>query len=584
MSLRLYSLPVGRLRLPYAPLCKAKSDICSEKSDEGAQIVKPCKFASVFLIVLFISALPAAARECPPSVLLAIARAASACMNMGRDTACYGGGTAAATFNPFGGVFEKAGDRVSVETLETLSVTSTPEDVSLAYVYVQSSLANVEQRSVTMLLIGDAEVTNAVPYTVEISVTASGTVNIRREPRQNSDIIGRVGIGERVTAVGRYIAGGWLRVRVPNSEELGWVSLDVVTTEGDINSLSAVDVDTPLYRPFQIFDLSTNEDVFCDGALPSGLLMQTPNRFVDFTINGVQVRLAGTFWLQSSGSLKIVALDGQAEVTANGATRYIPAGSQASVALNGFGDLSEAEPYTLDEVRALPVMALPLRVTIADPLTPEQIAAQTAAYFAPTLSVEATPEVANVTPRCEYVVRGGAALRAGPGRFYEAINDLRPGTVIEPVLEYVDPDGALWWQLPNSNWIAAAAVEQRGECEDIPVTTFVPAPRTNYLSLETCQTSNGPLREGQQVTLEFVPPPWESYNAAIRATQVDPGRITVDTTSLYVNSSAPIKLSTDEDRYIRTFSAQWRATAGTHRIVGARREYIMICELTVPVG
>jgi uncharacterized protein YgiM (DUF1202 family) len=554
-------------------------------------MMKPYKFASVFLIVLFISVLPAAAQQCPASVLLSIARAASACMNMERDTACYGGGSASATFSPQGGALEQPGDRVPVNTLASLSVTSTFDDISLAYLYVQSSLADVEQRSVTMLLVGDAEIINATPYTPELVATASGTLNIRREPAQNSEVIARVGIGEGVVAIGRNIEGGWVRVRVPNSEEFGWVALDVVTTQGDINQLIEVDVDTPFYRPFQIIALSTLEAVFCDGALPSGLLVQTPNpaQFVDFTINGVQVRLAGTFWLQAGGNFRIVALDGQAEVTANGATRFIPAGSQASVALdqNGFlpfGEFSEAEPYTLDDVRALPVMALPLRVTIAEPLTPEQIAAQTAAYFTPTLSVEATPEAVTVSPRCEYEVRGEVALRAGPGRFYEAINNLRSETLIEPVLEYVDPDGGVWWQLPNSNWIAAAGVEQRGECEAIPVTTFVPAPRTNYLSLETCQTSNGPLREGQIVTLEFVPPPWESYNAAIRATQVDPGRITVDTDYLYVYASEPIKLSTDEDRYIRTFSTTWEAAAGTHRIVGARREYIMICELTVPVG
>jgi hypothetical protein len=103
-------------------------------------------------------------------------------------------------------------------------------------------------------------------------------------------------------------------------------------------------------------------------------------------------------------------------------------------------------------------------------------------------------------------------------------------------------------------------------------------------------TSNGPIRAGQWVTLEFLPAPFEGLDAARRAISVDPGRITIDNRDrLYVWASEPILISPydiplEERRYVRVFSAEWGATPGTHRIIGQRLSYILNCDVTVPVG
>ena len=84
------------------------------------------------------------------------------------------------------------------------------------------------------------------------------------------------------------------------------------------------------------------------------------------------------------------------------------------------------------------------------------------------------------------------SLYAGPGLSFEVINTIHQGARVRPILRVTDANGIEWWQLPNSNWVRAAAVEVQGICRDIPVTTYVRPPSYNTLSLETCETTNGP--------------------------------------------------------------------------------------------
>jgi hypothetical protein len=185
------------------------------------------------------------------------------------------------------------------------------------------------------------------------------------------------------------------------------------------------------------------------------------------------------------------------------------------------------------------------------------------------------------------VTLGTSTLWAGPADFYEAINEIGAGQPVSPVLQITDADGAVWWQLGNSNWIRAGEVRQSGECAEIPVTDFVPRQEYNTISLERCETQNGPLRVGQLVTLEFTPPAFENYYDANLALRVDPGEITIDERYQYVRASDPISIGTagtDQERYVRVFSTTWTATGGAHRIISERLSYILSCDITVPYG
>ncbi|MEO1289399.1 MAG: hypothetical protein AAFV93_16675, partial [Chloroflexota bacterium] len=110
----------------------------------------------------------------------------------------------------------------------------------------------------------------------------------------------------------------------------------------------------------------------------------------------------------------------------------------------------------------------------------------------------------------------------------------------------------------------------------------VDAPMSNTLILETCDTTNGPLRSGQWVTIEFIHGSWRTLGEAQNATTIDRGRITVNQQWLWVDAAPPRQVA--EERFYRTFSGSWLAEAGTYRITGGRLTYSVICDVTVPLG
>ncbi|MBZ0286399.1 MAG: hypothetical protein K8I30_02205, partial [Anaerolineae bacterium] len=398
-----------------------------------------------------------------------------------------------------------------------------------------------------------------------------------------------------VIANGRTADGAWLRVQVPDSEEYGWASREVVAAQGNLDELVVVGIETPIYNPFQVMTVSTEDAGLCDGSVPGGLLIQSPNveDQVQMYINSVDVRLSGTAYLDTltADYLTVTLLDGSADIRAGGEDRFVPAGSRALIPIDPeFGQVdgapSPAEPYDINRLTGLPINNLPGRLTIAEALTTEQIAALTAEHMA-AVEAAANVEPVETVERCKRVTVGTATLWAGPAEFYEAINEIAAGRPIYPVLQIADADGAVWWQLQNSNWIQANAVRQSGECDEIPVTDFVPRQQYNTISMERCETQNGPLRVGQVVTIQFTPPAFENYYDARLAVRVDPGQFTIDERYQYVQASDPISIGTagtEQERYVRVFSTTWTATGGAHRIISERLSYILSCDITVPFG
>jgi hypothetical protein len=549
-------------------------------------------FFGALLSLIFV--IPAQAQEpiCPPKILLSLSRSGSACFGLERNEACYGNGAVESVFQGSANrTFMKPGDIVEAAALGSVHVAPLENDISIASLYIQASLTDNEERSVTLLLLGDAEIENKVPPLPEIVITATGALNIRHMPEIDGEIVERLAINKTVIANGRTEESDWLRVKIPNTNDLGWIGADVGRADGDVRTLAVVGIDTPVYRPFQVMTLKTQEYALCDGALNSGLLLQTPNTFtsVDLIMNGIQMKLAATafFQAQPGGNLVVHVLQGQVEMTVNGETRFVPAGARASVAIDEDGSATDtpspAEPYDLAVLSGLPLNSLSVRLMLVDPLTQEGIEAAIAQQAV----IEVTEEpVANpvVVSRCRRQTRRSTTLWAGPGLFYDAVNNLPSGSNVRPVFQTTDADQNIWWQLGNSNWVQASDIVQSGECDPIPVTNVVQTPRTNTLSLETCASRNGPLRVGQEVTIEFIPPPWNNLGEARDAVLVDPGRITVGAQNLRVYASEPIRLGTADDRYLRTFSAVWVATAGTYRIEGNRLHYLPTCTITVPVG
>lgn len=542
------------------------------------------KIVPLLTLILFFAASVNAQAECPANVMLILARAGAVCNQLERNMMCYGNGEVSAAFYEADAPFGQPGDRVALEGIQ--HVRTGDDGWGVTRLEVQASLPDAPQRSVTFSLFGRSALTNHVPPTPMITLVSAGTVNIRSQPALNGEVVTRVGIRGSLVANGRTADGGWLRVIVPDDGAIGWVSVDApISLSANAGQLTIVTTDTPFLRPFQDFSLLTEMDEgLCEGAPRSGMLLQTPNTvdFVDFVANGVPLRVAGTLFLH--GRLTIDVLDGRALVGASEDERFVPTGARVRITLDDAGladgPPTSVEPYDVAALDGLPVNNLGYRFTIPAALDEATIEAQTAAFYAPV--VTPVPPEERMHNMCRRETLRAATLWAGPGRFYEAINEIAAGAAVRPVLAARDANGVVWWQLENSNWIMASAVQTSGPCAEVPFTDVVPPPRINSLSLETCESSNGQLRAGQQVTVTFLPPAWETLADAQAAPRIDPGGITVNGRALRVSASAPQRIA--EARYVRTFSAVWTAEAGSYRIEGERLSYVAICNLTVPVG
>jgi hypothetical protein len=461
-----------------------------------------------------------------------------------------------------------------VNGLQRISVAPADEGVSAAILNVQADLPDAEQKRVMILAFGAATIENLVAPVPRQVLTALGTVNIRALPALQTEIIERININQTLIGNGMTADGQWLRVVIPNTDDLGWVGTDVVSSSGDIRALSVVTPETVLNRAFEILTVETDAGFAeCGGALPAGVLIQTPNveKRITLTLNGLEFELAGTALVQgNAGDTRIALLEGEAVV--NGL--YIPAGAA----------FENDTATSIGEIPAgLPLNNLTRRFSAPPVLAVEDIAELAAAYEA---RVEAVAVVVTLAPdtTCRREARAALTLWAGPGSFYEAINELAAGASVQPVLATADPDGEIWWQLRDSNWVRARLVTETGECQPVQISNRFTPPRNNTLSLETCQTTNGPLRDGQIVRIEFRPPPFDNLGEARDAVIIDPGRINIGIERLRASATDPIRLGTVDDRYVRTFYVDWEAVPGTFRIEGDRLTYEPICTITVPVG
>lgn len=537
---------------------------------------------------------------CPPRALLSIARAGSACVNLEAGKTCYGSGSVASISNEGSTTpgLTQLGDRVSLRDLRSISVTPTEPEadapVSIAALAIRTSPQAIGVFNVLLLV--DAELRSEVIPPVELVMQATGSLHVRVAPANDAAIIAELGVNSSVMANGRHDA--WLRVIVPATGETGWVSASLLRAQGngDTRSLPEAEPGDAVTQPFQIVHLRGSASTACDGILPAGALVQTPSTdlkdAVAVTLNNVTLRLAGTAFLtQHADMLKLIVLDGIAEVGAGSAAQYIPAGAQRTIALdaegNATGTLSSAAPYDAALTAALPINSLPRRFQVTAPQPQAVIDARLVSLTAPT----PTPVVIEPTPinACRRTLGRRTTIWSGPGENYEALTALEAGTAITPVLATTNPSGAVWWQLANSGWVARTDVVERGDCtgQPIPVAGRIAAPPTNTYSLERCESFNGPVRSGQRVTFEFTPPAWDNLGEARAAVQTDPGHFTLNSRRYFANASAPFRLGENvnplEDRYLRRFTLLWTAEPGTYRITGDWLSYEPSCNLTVPV-
>lgn len=538
------------------------------------------------------------AATCPENTRLAFSRTVAACGGMNPDTACYGDGNVAIESRAGSFPFDQPGDRALLDDLRLIRTISDESTFSAAVLKLHGSFNRAEGRVTTVWMFGDALMANNSPRAPELEVTTLGSALLRGTPTDDGIIISRVSINTALTANGRTVSGGWVRVFAPGLDSMAWVKSQMLS--GGLMLLEPVENPSAGYaQPFLLNFLSTGRaDAPCEGAPQSGVVIQTAGgrtRF-PFVINNTIIVVAGTVFIQAKAgdALVLDVIDGSAAITSDVA-RFsdlstflnVPAGARVRVAVDQVGLASvqplASEPYNEEELIGLPLDYLPVPILdLLSPLPPEQIATQSMATLSPENQATLVP-LPTVDTTCRREMRADDDLRAGPGDFYEISTRLLSGALVVPVVQTVDPDGVVWWQLISGAWVRQTSVRERGICQSIPVVESSPPPATNEVSMESCEPANGPIRANQQVTFRFTPPAFPSLGDAMSAPTVDPGRIIVDgAENLAVSVTEPQRLTANA--ISRTFFGTWTAMPGVHRVISERLSYSLVCDFTVPPG
>jgi hypothetical protein len=280
--------------------------------------------------------------------------------------------------------FDRAGDRIDVTGLQSLRLSAmdvTAGVWGVALMHVQANLPGaIPAQNVTFLLFGDVEIDNWVTGIVplEVSVAASGNVNIRQEPALDSFVMGTLASGQSVTARGRLADSSWLYVELPDSlseaSSTGWVYGPSMFSAADIETLKVVDPQTAHFGPMQAFYLQTgeNDSTTCATAPDNGLMIQTSEGVaeVNLWINEVKIRLGSTAFItaQRNGQMTISMLEGTSHVEAAGVEYTTSAGSELTIPMNQ--NLAPAAPpnppapITDTGISNLPVDILDREITI----------------------------------------------------------------------------------------------------------------------------------------------------------------------------------------------------------------------------
>lgn len=364
--------------------------------------MKALRLWGVVLLFGLVIGRVAAQADCPSIVQEALSATDQACSTIGRNQACYGNVDLEATARE--GVesltFSQPGDLVNIVDVRQFKLSPldlTGSSWGVALMKLQANIPDtLPGQNVTFLLFGNVEIENAVepvsaaaaPDAITLPVTVNGMAPFM-ESLTSTAAPEMLASGAKATADGRDLTGEMLHI-VLDDGRAGWTMTQMVSIEGDVNSLPELDLlsgettaaaadSTPAQTPMQAFYFRTGVgDAPCEQAPDSGILIQTPEGAgqIEMTMNGVELRLGSTAYVQSGGELTVNVVEGTGQVAAEGVTRVVPAGMRVRVPqeetdghLVASGPPSLPEPYDETALAALPVSHLERDIIIAPALT-----------------------------------------------------------------------------------------------------------------------------------------------------------------------------------------------------------------------
>lgn len=369
-----------------------------------------------------------------------------------------------------GEICSPEGEASSLVDAETLEVNT---DMPVVMAAMTAGLPEVAEGKVTMILFGDAVMTNAVvapdgpPVTLTVRNAAGYPVNMRQGPGTNQAVSGTMERNFEGVVDGRDASGEWFRVQTEDGPQ--WVYGNLVTIEGDTSTLNVTDSAYSL--PMQAFTLVTT-DTFESGCDSSGLLIQLAGEdTARMQVNGIDLVFStATLLVKAAPAEKteFIVLDGSVDARAVGSTVTAPVGSEIRVVMGGDDDLTAAEgPVLIDSFSFAAVTHVPFAM-VSDGLVC----------------------VAGVAAGDD----GLQSIRTGPSDEFSVLFDPDAATHYRVVGQAED-----WWKLDIAGygqaWVPQEAVLTAGRCGAIEV---VEAP---VLASPVQQVSSGEtfLPAGQSV-------------------------------------------------------------------------------------
>jgi LysM repeat protein len=271
---------------------------------------------------------------CSSLVQQAIDAVGTNCEGLGRNSACYGTFRVNATFTDpeIEAAFSAPAALAPIDTLQsirTAPLNTETNEWGVAVISVQANLPGVlPGQNALFLLIGDAEIENAVPQDEAfqsgepLTLLAENETNLREYPGSNAAVLDVISAGAELLTDATSEDGEWLRTAY--NDLAGWVSIESVSSDDDLSELPVYGEMT--FTPMQAFYFRTGVETECNEA-PSALIVQGPqNLTIDLNANGADVRLGSTVLFRTlpveegaeglpegTGSLfQIIVIDGEA--------------------------------------------------------------------------------------------------------------------------------------------------------------------------------------------------------------------------------------------------------------------------------
>jgi hypothetical protein len=361
--------------------------------------------------------------------------------------------------------------------------------------------------------------------------------------------------GQTVTADARNADSTWLHI----DEPAGWVFAELVNSPSDVTELSVLtDPAMPLQTVLQSFSLHSGAGTAqCPQQNHNGLLIQSPleNTPARLVVNGVDLALNGTVYLQALDTLIVQLLEGTATVTAAEVSQQLIAGTQTAIPLDAAGMAADIpgdlQPYAEDTIAALPLILLDREFDIAAALSVEELAALSACVISAPTNVN---------------------LRSGPGTAYPLLGSLEAESSTNARGQIVGADQMVWWQLADESWVRSDVVEAGENCDDVPVVDDVAEPPALPAAsgavdvvyrMEICSPAAGVPVAGQVIGFSLSGGSWPTQAEARQVIPELTGTVTVDGVPLTTTIST---LEWGENNYGVTLQGTWTATAGTHAV------------------